>query len=96
MQHSLIFNYSNWAYFLLTISFPFLHTFIPGESAKYDVEFPPCETQHCVNVEITNDLVNEPDEIFFLSLTKISPFINLSNVTGIVIVTDDDGKLQGV
>ena len=60
------------------------------------MEFPPCETQHCVNVDITNDLVHEPEEIFSLSLTKISPFITLSNDTGIVVITDDDGKLQRV
>ena len=60
------------------------------------MEFQPCETQQCVNVDITNDLVNEPEEIFSLSLTKISPFITVSTVTGKVVVTDDDGKLRGV
>ena len=60
------------------------------------MEFRPCEIQHCVNVDITNDLVHEPEEIFSLSLTKISPFITLSTVTGKVTVTDNDGKLQGL
>ena len=45
-----------------------------------------------MNVIITDDLVNEPEEIFSLSLTKISSFVTLSTTAGYVLITDDDGK----
>ena len=44
-----------------------------------------------MNVSITDALVNEPEETFSLSLTKISSFITLST-TAEVLITDDDGK----
>ena len=62
------------------------------EALSEVLTFAPCDTQHCVNVVITDDLVNEPEETFYLSLTNISPFINLSTAAGEVLITDDDGK----
>ena len=57
--------------------------------------FPPCETQHCVNVSITDDLINEPEERFSLSISfNTSIFINLGPTAGEVVITDDDGKMN--
>ena len=62
----------------------------------YEVEFAPCETRRCVNVNFTDDLVNEPDETYFLTLTKVSPFITLISPKGNFVKIDDDGKLTYV
>ena len=62
------------------------------EALSEVLTFAPCETQHCVNVIITDDLVNEPEETVSLSLNKISSFITLSTAAGYVLITDDDGK----
>ena len=62
-------------------------------SVEEEVTFAACESQHCVNVRITDDLVNEPEETFSLSLTRsTSTHISFSSVTGEVVVTDDDGN----
>ena len=62
------------------------------EALSEVLTFTPCETRHCVNVIITDDLVNEPEETFSLSLNKISSFVTLSTTAGEVLITDDDGK----
>ena len=57
--------------------------------------FAPCESKHCVNVSITDDAVDEPDETFSVSLTRSSntpAFVFLSSVTGEVVIADDDGE----
>ena len=48
--------------------------------------------QHCVNVVIVDDLINEPNEIITFSVTKTTPFITLTSVDGEILVTDDDGE----
>ena len=62
------------------------------EALSEVLTFTPCDTQHCVNVSITDDLVNEPEETVSISLNKISSFVTLSTTAGEVIITDDDGK----
>ena len=63
------------------------------EAVNEVLTFAPCETRHCVNVSITDDLVNEPkEETFFFSLNKLTSFITLSTTAGEVLITDDDGK----
>ena len=62
------------------------------EAVSEVLTFAPCDTRRCVNVVITDDLVNEPKETFSFSLTKISSFITLSTTAGEVLITDDDGK----
>ena len=62
------------------------------EAVSEVLTFAPCETRRCVNVSITDDLVNEPEGTFSLSLTKISSFVTLSVAAGEVLITDDDGK----
>ena len=64
------------------------------EAVNEAVVFAPCETQHCVNVSIVDDLINEPEEKFFLYLSKSfsTPFFSFGSATGQVIITDDDGK----
>ena len=52
--------------------------------------------QKCVNVSITDDLINEPEERFAVSLTlsdNASSLINLGSATGDIVITDDDGVL---
>ena len=62
-------------------------------SVDEEVTFAACESQRCVNVRITDDLVNEPEETFSLSLTRsTSTHISFSPVTAEVVVTDDDGN----
>ena len=62
------------------------------EAVREVLTFAPCETRHCVNVIITDDLVNEPEETFSLSLNKLTSFVTLSTAAGEVLITDDDGK----
>ena len=63
------------------------------EALSEVLTFAPCDTQHCVNVSITDDLVNElEEETFSLTLNKISSFVILSTTAGEVLITDDDGK----
>ena len=63
------------------------------ETVSEVLTFAPCDTLLCMNVIITDDLVNERKrETFSLSLTKISSFVTLSTTAGYVRITDDDGK----
>ena len=45
-----------------------------------------------MNVSITDDLVNEPEETFSISLNKLTSFVALNTTVGEVLITDDDGK----
>ena len=59
------------------------------------VEFEQCETQHCVNITIIDDLINEPEESFSYTLERtpqLGPAIHLNPVSGEVLIIDDDGK----
>ena len=53
-----------------------------------------------MNVSITDDVVNEPEETFSLSLTKISSFVTLSERCSLLMmnvrcfITDDDAELK--
>ena len=40
------------------------------ESLNVTLMFAACETQHCVNVTILDDFVDEPNEIFSYSLER--------------------------
>ena len=60
-----------------------------------ELTFASCDTQLCVSVRITDDLISEPDEMFSVSLTLTTPtdsFITLSSVAAEVVITDNDGK----
>ena len=57
--------------------------------------FDECERRRCVNVDITQDLVDEPDEFFTFHLNRtpgLSPRIELNPVDGRIEIVDDDGK----
>ena len=57
--------------------------------------FQPCDRQQCVNVSITDDLINEPEERFAVSFTfsgEIPSYITLGSAAGDIVITDDDGK----
>ena len=62
-----------------------------AKPTAYEVEFAACETQRCVNVAITEDLMTEPERKFQLSLSKISLFLTLSTVTGEVAIVNNNG-----
>ena len=47
-----------------------------------------------MNVVIADDLINEPNEIISISLTKITPFLTLTSVDGEILVTDNDGEQE--
>ena len=49
-------------------------------------------TRECFTVDILDDNINEPEEIFFLMLTTGDPQVNLSPDTVIITVIDNDGK----
>ena len=54
--------------------------------------FQPCK---CVNVSITDDLINEPEERFAVSLTLSGdnpPYLTPVSAAGDIVITDDDGK----
>ena len=46
-----------------------------------------------MNENIADDAVNEPEEMFSISLNKVSSFVTLSATTGNVVIVDDDGKM---
>ena len=57
--------------------------------------FDECERCRCVNVSITLDLVDEPDEFFTFHLNRtsdLSPRIELDPVDGTIEIVDDDGE----
>ena len=57
--------------------------------------FAECEKRRCVNVTITQDLVDEPDEFFTFHLnrtTDLSPRIDIDQVDGRIEIVDDDGE----
>ena len=48
-----------------------------------------------MNVSITDDLINEPEERFAVSLTLSDdnpPYLTLGSAAGDIVITDDDGK----
>ena len=57
--------------------------------------FSACGTRSCVNVDIVNDLVDEPEELFRVALGRTSGLddrITLNPVDGQIMIIDDDGK----
>ena len=57
--------------------------------------FNECERCKCVNITITQDLVDEADEFFTFHLKRtagLSPHITLGPVDGRIEIVDDDGK----
>ena len=46
----------------------------------------------CIDVPIDNDNLCEADEIFDVTLTTLDPAVTLDPDTGIVTITNDDGK----
>ena len=75
------------------------HAVSPADYKAMDVmlAFEPCDTQQCQNMSITDDLINEPEERFNVSVSLTSPdnissFITLGPVAGDIVITDDDGK----
>ena len=58
--------------------------------------FDTCETRRCVNVNIVDDLVDEPDEVFDYILGPLPAGLD-SRITirpdmGEIVITDNDGK----
>ena len=61
------------------------------------LRFAACEKRHCVDVTIVNDAVDEPDEMFGITLERIPGLndrITLDPVDGVVIIIDDDGRFN--
>ena len=56
------------------------------------MKFTLCIMIRCVNFSIIDDLTNEPEERFTITLTKTLSFITLSAVDGELLVVDYDGK----
>ena len=57
------------------------------------VEFGPCQTQHCLNLSITDDLTSEPEERFSVSLSRSAEtHVIFSPVAAEVVIADDDGE----
>ena len=61
--------------------------------------FDACETRKCVNVTITDDLVDEPLEFFTYTLTRtpsLDPRIELYPTDGTVEIIDNDGEYSSM
>ena len=61
------------------------------------LSFAACETRHCVNVTIVDDLVDEPGPNKFFDYTllrgpDLDSRISLTPVDGAVEIIDNDGK----
>ena len=59
--------------------------------------FAACDTRRCVDVSIINDAVDEPDEMFGITLERtpgLNDRITLDPVDGVVIIIDDDGRFN--
>ena len=54
--------------------------------------FQPCDRQQCVNVSITDDLINEPEERFAVSLILPGNASSCITLGSAIVITDDDGK----
>ena len=56
--------------------------------------FATCETRRCVNVNIVDDLVDEPDEVFdyILGPACLDSRITIRPDVGEIVITDNDGK----
>ena len=57
--------------------------------------FDACEKRKCVNVAITDDLVDEQQELFTYTLTRTPSLdhrIELDPIDGIVEIIDSDGE----
>ena len=56
--------------------------------------FAACEKQHCVNVNIVDDMVNEPEEMFHYTLKRtpgLDPAMTIGHDNGEIVILDDDG-----
>ena len=65
------------------------------EAVDVTLTFQPCDQQQCVNVSITDDLINESEERFAVCLTLSDdnpPYLTLGPAAGDIVITDDDGK----
>jgi hypothetical protein len=57
--------------------------------------FDACETRKCVNITITDDLVDEQQELFTYTLTRTPSLhlrIELDPIDGTVEIIDNDGE----
>lgn len=58
------------------------------------LSFDVCETEKCVDLRITDDVENEPDEVFFYHLIRtpnLDPRIDLSPVCGQIKISSQNG-----
>ena len=59
--------------------------------------FAACETRRCVDVNIVDDLVDGPDEVFDYSLepttSGLDPRITVRPDEGEVVIADNDGSI---
>ena len=62
------------------------------EAVDVTLTFQPCDRQQCVNVSITDDLINEPEERFAVSLTLSDDASSYITLGSAIVITDDDGK----
>ena len=59
------------------------------------LSFDACQTRHCINVTIVDDLVDEPLEYFNFTLERtpdLDTRISLNPVDGRITIIDNDGK----
>ena len=63
------------------------------------LRFAACDIRRCVDVPIINDTVDEPDEMFAVTLERtpgLNDRITLDPVDGVVIIIDDEGRFNPV
>ena len=57
-----------------------------------ELTFASCDTQLCVSVRITDDLIIEMFAVSLTTPTDSLSFITLSSVAAEAVITDNDGK----
>ena len=76
--------------------FSFLHTANSDYRAAAATEllnFVPSDRIKCINIQIVDDdITNEPDEEFSVTLTSATPFGDFSTTTAVITIIDNDRK----
>lgn len=77
-------------------SLSFLHTAnsdYRATAATESLNFVPSDQIKCINIQIVDDdITNEPDEEFSVTLTSATPFGDFSNTTAVITIIDNDRK----
>ena len=66
-----------------------------GAVVSRTLSFSPCDTEHCVDINIVDDFVLENDESFFVTLLRtpvLDSRIDLTPVNEEIVILDNDSE----